>query len=65
MPAWGKPDISGWLLQRLLQNWDSSCLDVRFVPLDLCRLLQRSGTDQGKTDTCTGERGPAQMGTLT
>lgn len=56
MPAWGKPDISGWLLQRLLQNWDSSCLDVRFVPLDLCRLLQLRGTDLVKTDTRSHER---------
>lgn len=56
MPAWGKPDISGWLLQRLLQNWDSSCLDVRFVPLDLCRLLQLRGADLVKTDTRSHER---------
>jgi len=42
---------SDTLLQKLLQNWASMCLDVQFVP-PLIRCLQRkAGTDQDETDT--------------
>ena len=38
---------SDTLLQKLLQNWDSSCLDVRFVPAWLASLPSKRPLTRG------------------
>ncbi len=41
-----KPHKTDTLLQKLLQSWDSSCLDVQFVHPEIHRLQCKPGTNQ-------------------